>query len=291
MARTGIRRGVPPFLRIIKSGAHGQAQGGPADASAGLQTVTDASGGSWAYNPLASEWQFRHLVQWGDSLWALSATYYGQSTLDGVHEIYGVPQNQPILGADMKQAIAGDVLLIPALQQPAGAIPPGGGGSAQPLPIPSFPVPAPEPQPTTPPASPSPIGAQIPALPGLPATPPAGWPSWIPWPPYVGGAAPSPEPGTAQPPPVAQAPGTPTYQPLPVPSGGTVPTYPGGATPILTGATPEAPIEQAPTTAPASWWTPGRTAGVAIGGTVVAGLVIWGIVAAAKPKRRRRRHG
>ncbi len=254
--RSRARHGLPPFLHVVE--ASGQAQGGPADASTGMQLFTDGSGQSWAWNPSMSEWQLRYTVKWGDTLYVLSGRFYGQASVTGVHRIYGVPQNQPIAGSSLDQCVPGDVLLIPGLAQPQ-AIPPVGGGVSLPLPVPS-----PE-QPTPAQPTPTPIGIE------LPTQPPPGWPPSIPWPPLTGVQPTPTEPTPAEPTPTEPTPAQP---------------YPGGAVPIPIGTTqPGAPTPKK------TWWTAGRTAAVAIIGTAgVAGVVALIVVAAKKNRRRRRSH-
>jgi len=153
------RHGLPPFLSYIE--AAGQAQGGAADASAGLNKVTDDRG-TWAWNPLYSEWQLLHIVRSGDTVWQMGATYYGQSSLTNVHRIGNIEQNFPLLGSTYDQAVPGDVLLIPGLAQPSGQPPaPAPGG-----------------------AVPPPGGAMPPDEPGLAPDVPDWWPPNLPWPPY-----------------------------------------------------------------------------------------------------------
>ena len=139
------RTGLPPWLASTQAaslmGAAGIGQGGPADASAGLQKVEGSWNGearTWAWNPVYSQWQLLHVIREGDTLWNMGGTYYGQRSVANVHRICHVEQNAPIIGADSDcaQGVPGDVLLIPDLEQPGeqppasppgGAVPPPGG--------------------------------------------------------------------------------------------------------------------------------------------------------------------
>lgn len=114
---------------VITHDAAGVAQGGPADAAAGLARMTDTTGREWAWNPAATEWQLLHrVVQWqpGGGLsggvldWA-KVYYPGLPARDGMARIYAIPQNQPILGPSKDKAVPGDLILIPGLVQPRGA--------------------------------------------------------------------------------------------------------------------------------------------------------------------------
>jgi len=257
--------GMPPFLSWREAGrmleAAGQAQGGPADASSGL-TIHNDDRGSWAFNPLYSQWQLLHIVQSGDTLWALSGRYYGERSMAGVHVIGRVEQNRPILGASYDQAIPGDVILIPDLEQP---------GASPPAPPPPGAVPAPGGDPVPGPGEPPVPGAPPPVV-GLPTQPPPGWPPGMPWPPVeVPTQPPETPPGDEQAPDIL------------------IPGQPPGAPPVLVGG---APAEPPPPKEP-SWWTTPR---VAIVGGLAAATVIAAVWAASRrpkkrraPRRRRRR--
>lgn len=111
-----------PFNSFPMLEASGAAAGHAQDASAGLNTMTDASNAEWAWNPGSGEWQMLHTIASGDTLWKLSGLYYGTSSLDGVHAIYDVPQNKAIQGPSADSGlIPGDVILIPGLPQPSTA--------------------------------------------------------------------------------------------------------------------------------------------------------------------------
>lgn len=146
--------------------ASGAAAGHAQDASAGMARWIDNNQKTWAFNTSAGEWQRLHTIVTGDTLWKISGLYYSAPSLDGVHAIYGVPQNKAIQGSSPdKGLIPGDVILIPGLPQPA--LPPQGSDS----PVGAFPD-APPPiagVPTVPPGS----GLPVP----LPTTAPTDWPS------------------------------------------------------------------------------------------------------------------
>jgi hypothetical protein len=248
--------------------AAGQAQGGPADASLGM-TIQNDDRGSWAWNALQGQWQLLHVVVSGDTLWNLTRTYYGAGgqNLASVRAIGQVPQNEPILGPEYRDAVPGDVILIPNLEQPGAAPPsPPPGGALPP------PGGDPVPQPDEPP-----LGGAPQPIPELPAQPPPGWPPTMPWPPVLV----TPEPGDEPPGPLpGEGPideiGPPTIDP----------GIPPGVEPIPVGAI--VPAE------PESWWTTGRIA--LVGGLSLAtvGLIVWGATRGAKrrrraPRRRRRR--
>jgi hypothetical protein len=127
----------------------------------------DASNKTWAFNAAMGEWQRTHTIASGDTLWKLSALYYGTSSMGGVHAIYGVPQNKMIQGPSPDSGlIPGDVILIPGLPQPT--TPPS---TSDAMPIGAFPD------------EPPPIGG-IPTVPPggnlpvpVPTSAPVGWPS------------------------------------------------------------------------------------------------------------------
>lgn len=240
------RRGLPPFLATIE--AAGQAQGGPADASAALTKQTD-SRGTWAWNPLYDEWQLLHIIRSGDTLWAMSGTYYGERSVPGVHKIGRVEQNRPILGSDYEQAVPGDVILIPGLAQPGGAVPSPPGDPAVP-----------------PPGGAQPPGLELPGE-GIDWTspePPDNWPPQLPWP-----------PGSVTPPIT-----TPVELPADIPA--LPPAQPAEPTPV--GAEPAQPVTQE-----SWWTTPrialvGGLSVVTVG--LIAWAATRG---AKKPRKRRRR--
>ena len=205
-AQTGMiivrQHGLPSFMSTIE--AAGQAQGGPADASAALTKMND-SRGTWAWNPLYDEWQLLHNIRSGDTLWNMSGTYYGVRSVAGVHKIGKVDQNRPILGSDYEQAIPGDIVLIPELPQPTAA------------------VPSPPPDVAVPP----PITYDPPAPPEVDWTapdPPENWPPQLPWPPE-----------DVMPPIVPEVPDMPTPALPPGPPTDAVPT-PIGAEPAVPSA-------------------------------------------------------
>lgn len=164
-----------PHPHVLESG--GTAAGHPQDASEGLPRQSDTGANVWAWNPVYNEWQRLHSVQWGDTLWNLSATYYGQPSLDGVHAIHHVEQNIAIQGPSADTGlIPGDVILIPGLPQ-------------------LFQAPAPTPQ--LPPPDVIPVPTPIASLPGLPAPGDLITPPDIPFP---GTGATVPEPFEMPPP-------------------------------------------------------------------------------------------
>lgn len=239
------RHGLPPWLNTVE--AAGQAQGGPADASAGLQKMNDARG-TWAWNPLYNEWQLLRVIRSGDTLWAMSGEYYGERSVPGVHRIGNIDQNQPILGSTYDRAVPGDVILIPQLQQPVGAPPQPPGDGAIP-----------------PPGGSQPPGLDLPpgGIDWTAPEPPPNWPPDWPWP-----------PGNVTPP--ITLPTEPPYEPPP----GTPPQLPpgNGAAPTPVGATTPGAEEK--------FWTNGKIAligGLALG---TIGLVVWGATRGAKQKRR-----
>jgi len=226
MRTTGAAVGMPMLSTFDAAGI---AQGGPADASAGLTEMV-AGGARWAWNPLQAQWQRKHTIVKGDTVWALTAYYYGSPSIERVNQVGAVPQNKPILGPMKDQAVPGDVILIPGLAQPG------------PSPAPAA---APTPAPTAPPMSTvEPIAATAPftgfVLPG--STTIEGLPVMI--------------PGTP--------PGTTTPKPAPTEGPGLVKAQPEG---MSTGAK------------------------VALVGGIAAvgGLAAWGLWAASKRKKRRRR--
>lgn len=251
--------GLPPWLSWRDAG--GQAQGGPADASVNL-TILDTPEGAWAWNALEGEWQKLHAIVSGNTVWGLTATYYGASgqNLANVRRIGNVPQNKPILGPSYDQAVPGDVILIPGLAQPQAAPPSPPPPGAQPPPG-GDPVPQPGEPPIT--GAPQPV-------PDVGFDPPPGWPPTMPWPPVLVDPEPSPEP-----------PG-----PLPDPS---PPTPPVGAEPIQVGAPGAAPPGAIVKAQPASWWTTGRIALVGGLGIGTVALIVWGATRGAKKKPARRR--
>jgi hypothetical protein len=243
--------------------ASGQAQGGPADASAGLTLLNDERG-TWGWNPIYGAWMLLHTIVSGDTLWNLSGRYYGQRSMEGVHLIGNVEQNVPILGSDYRQAIAGDVILIPATpaMPPPGAAPPmPGPPSADPPPNGGGPVP----QPGDPQLPEDPVG-------WLPEEPPPFWPPGMPWPPIQTDPEPDPEPPGAEPP-VVVDPGLPP-EPPPGPPEEPPPDV------VLARVEPEA--------APEKWWTTGRIALVGGLGLAAVGLIVWGATRGAKKRPRRR---
>lgn len=109
--------------------AAGASAGRAEDASAGMARWNDAQDKEWAFNDALGEWERVHTIKSGDTLWKLSGLYYGTSSLDGVHAIYGVPQNKTIQGPSAdKGLIPGDVILIPGLPQPT--VPPSTSDAA-----------------------------------------------------------------------------------------------------------------------------------------------------------------
>lgn len=105
-----------PYTEIEAGGARA---GVTETAAAGLEKRSDAEGRVWAWNPEMDQWQLLHEIAWGDTLWNLSRTYYGQPSLEGVRAIHEVPQNYAIQGPSPDHGlIPGDVILIPDLQQP-----------------------------------------------------------------------------------------------------------------------------------------------------------------------------
>lgn len=118
--------GVVGGRRRFPFEAGGARSGVPEDASAGLPTYLDAAGRAWAYHP-SGDWMPVHQIRSGDTLWNLSGAYYGTSSLAGVRQIHGVPENTAIQGTDPNRGlIPGDRILIPGLPPPAGAPSPGG---------------------------------------------------------------------------------------------------------------------------------------------------------------------
>jgi len=231
------QHGLPPYLNYIEAG--GQAQGGPADASAGLSKSSDDRG-TWAWNPVYSEWQLLHTVRSGDTVWAMTRTYYGEQNLVRVRQIGNVQQNKPILGTQYDQAVPGDVILIPGLSQPGGQ------------------APAPPPPAATPPPGgfePPPPVAQLPGEIDW-GEPPANWPPGWAWP---------PDQLITQPPEdvVVGAPEAPDVGPGEGPTTGPPATTPVGA------ITPAAPEKK-------SWWSPGKIALVGGLGVMTVGLIVWG---------------
>ncbi len=259
MNRNIVRiHGLPPFVNWRN--ASGIAQGGPADASAGLSLMTDDRG-TWAWNTPYGQWMLLRTIRSGDTLWAMSGQYYGERTMAGVHLIGNIEQNRPILGASYDKAVPGDVILIPDLTQPGAAPPSPGPPAAQP-PADGSPVPGPDEPPLA--------GGGYP-IPELPAEPPPGWPATMPWPPLE---VPS-EPGD-------QPPGE-----LPGEQAGPIPTEPVlGAPPVLVGG-PGA-VEPAPApNGQESWWTTTRIALVGGLGLATVGLIVWGATRGSKRRRRR----
>lgn len=128
-----------PFHSFPMLEASGAAVGHAQDASAGLNVMTDASNATWAWNPGAGEWQMLHTIASGDTLWKLSGLFYGTSSLDGVHDIYDVPQNKAIQGPSADSGlIPGDVILIPGLPQPTTA--PAAADTTGPMQVPQVPT-------------------------------------------------------------------------------------------------------------------------------------------------------
>jgi hypothetical protein len=255
------QHGLPPFLSWRDAGAceaGGQAQGGPADASIGM-TIHNDDRGSWAFNPLYSQWMLLHIVQSGDTLWNLSGRYYGERSTAGVHLIGQIEQNRPILGNDYRQAIPGDVILIPDLAQP-GEPPAPGPPAAEPGP--GEPVPGP---------GDPPLGGAPDPVAGLPATPPPGWPPGMPWPPVLV----TPEPRETPP---GDEQGPDIIDPGDYIGGDDI----TGAEPILTGG--ETAIEPAPAE---PWWTTTRIALIGGLGLATVGLIVWGATRGSKKPRRR----
>jgi hypothetical protein len=118
------------------------------------------------------EWELPHTIKSGDTLWKLSAAYYGKSSMGGVHAIYGVPQNKAIQGPSADSGlIPGDVILIPGLPQPAVA---PAASDAMPSTLPQQPLDG------TPP-TPTPAGSPLPAP--VASGAPVGWPTDVPYPP------------------------------------------------------------------------------------------------------------
>lgn len=151
--------------------AAGAAAGHAQDASAGMTHWVSPSNEPWAWNPVDGEWQYIHTMKSGDTLWKLSGLYYGTSSLDGVHAIYGVPQNKAIQGPSPDSGlIPGDEILIPGLPQPRPA----------PATSDSIPTSLPDLPPSGPPQATSPgVG-----LPGpVQTSAPSGWPGDLQFPP------------------------------------------------------------------------------------------------------------
>ena len=143
-----------PNLMLVPE-AGGSSAGYPQDASDGLQRRSDANANVWAWNPLFGEWQRMHSIVWGDTLWNLSATYYGSPSLPGVHAIHHVDQNYAIQGPSADTGlIPGDVILIPGLAQVFDA--PAGPAPVPPPVIVEPPTPAPPPVVIAPPTIPVP---------------------------------------------------------------------------------------------------------------------------------------
>ena len=143
-----------PNLMLVPE-AGGSSAGYPQDASEGLQRRNDANANVWAWNPLFDEWQRMHSIVWGDTLWNLSATYYGSPSLPGVHAIHHVDQNYAIQGPSADTGlIPGDVILIPGLAQVFDA--PAGPAPVPPPVIVEPPTPAPPPVVIAPPTIPVP---------------------------------------------------------------------------------------------------------------------------------------
>lgn len=205
-----VAQGLPPWL---SRDVAGKLSGKIEHAEAGLQTMTDTAGRLWAWNPMmpTPEWQVVHVLQgYLNNLWSVSGKYYGTPSSAGSRQIYNVPQNQPILGTDMKSAFAGESILIPGLSQPApgptgevpsGTTPIGVGGLPTGLPTGSVPTTKPDwwpsdwPWPPTTAQTTTPTGGETPPattpatttgetpIPGLPSEKPAWWPTGFPWPP------------------------------------------------------------------------------------------------------------
>jgi len=165
---------ILPIRRLLESS--GAAAGHAQDASAGMVVVL-VGGVRWAWNPLQTQWQRTHTIAAGDTLWHLSGSYFGASSLGGVQAIYGVPQNRAIQGPSPDSGlIPGDVILIPNLTRPASL--PLGGPSPnvvvdQPIVEPIGPGPAPMPSPVVGPDV-HPTGGPQPVQPNQPIPAPDG---------------------------------------------------------------------------------------------------------------------
>ncbi|MHC4218173.1 MAG: hypothetical protein ACYSU7_06910 [Planctomycetota bacterium] len=248
--------GMPPWLSFRGASgigeASGQAQGGPADASVGM-TIHNDDRGSWAWNALEGQWMLLHIIVGGDTLWNLTARYYGPTgqNLVSVRRIGNIPQNAPILGSDYRDAVPGDVILIPDLEQPGASPPSPPGGGAEP---------APGGDPTPGPGDP-PISGGLDPIGGLPAEPPPGWPPTMPWPPF------ETDPGGDEPTNGEPATGAPS----------------NGAEPILVGGAPAAAVNGANGE---TWWTTGRIALVGGIGVATVALIVWGATRGTKRRRR-----
>jgi hypothetical protein len=198
------RPGLPPWMNTVEVArprtreAGGQAQGGAADASVGLEKISSGPDETWAWNPIYDQWQLLHVIRSGDTLWQMGAHYYGQASRDNVHRIGDVEQNRRIVGSTYDQCVPGDILLIPDLTPPANQPPAPPGNGAEP-----------PPGGAEPPGSGQDGGIDW-------GDPPANWPPDMPWPP-VGGVVTAPyEPpagGGEQPGPIT-----------PTPVGATTPT-------------------------------------------------------------------
>lgn len=102
----------------------------------------------WFFNDRMSEWQAAHVLapeanqgSQGlpqNTLEGAAALWYGSPSSVFVERIKRVPQNLPIVGADGKQALDFDVILIPGLEQPPLPRPTAGTGQTSPgIPMPS----------------------------------------------------------------------------------------------------------------------------------------------------------
>jgi hypothetical protein len=208
--------------------------------------------GVWAFNPVVQEWQAVHAIVSGDNLWNMSRDYYGQPSQAGMHAIRDVPENTPIVGQDMKQAIPGDQLLIPGIAArsglgiPGGPPPPGTGGTVDPAPT----------LPGLPPGVAIPPGIIPPGFPTIPGvTGPAVGPG--------GEPVPTVPPGVPGVPPVATLPPVQVEPPA-----------------VLVGTEEEKKAKEG------EFWTPTKIAvGAGLGILVVGGIAYF----ATRPKKRTRR--
>lgn len=242
------RHGLPPFLNTVE--VAGQAQGGPADASEGLNKI-NVGEQTWAWNPIYDEWQLLRMIRSGDTLWNMSGQYYGERSVPGVRRIGNVEQNRPILGSSYDRAVPGDVILIPGLDQPGAAPPSPPPGGAQPPPGGAVPP--------TPPDLP-PIGG----IDWTSPEPPPNWPPYLPWPPDQVAPPDAPPVDVPDvPPPVVVGPGEP----------------PAGAEPTPVGATTPGGERE-------GWWTTGRIALVGGLAVVTTGLIVWGATRGSKKRKR-----
>lgn len=129
---------APPHLE-----AAGALAGHIEDLTAGLPVALDGAGRRWVQ--YLGTWMLTHKIRSGDTLWALTKTYYGAAgqTVPNVQIIGNHPLNEPILSAasNYTKAIPGDVIVIPNVSPPPEIISQRG----QPLPSNDNPAPIPTP--------------------------------------------------------------------------------------------------------------------------------------------------